>query len=180
MSRRPTSVMYDIEKGFPTCSTLTATCSFGVALWVYYLVSSPFPYIICFCVCLTKRKRKTEHLVLSSRPTSVMSDIEKRFISCKVTLCTACSFVLILWVYSLFSSPVPYIICLCGCFTKKEKKRKIISVVKSSRIDNVWYWKMVYHLLHDTNCSMQFWWWHASVCPCLIPLPRYNVCVCNR
>ena len=32
LSRRPTSVMYDIEKGFLTCSTLTAASSFGVAL----------------------------------------------------------------------------------------------------------------------------------------------------
>ena len=115
LSRRPTSVLYDIEKGFPTCSTLTAACRFGVALWVYYLVSSPFPYIICFCVCLTKKKRKTEHSVLSSRPTSVMSDIEEGFITCSETLTAACIFGVGMRVHSLVSSTFLEIFCVCVC-----------------------------------------------------------------
>ena len=114
--------------------------------------------------------------MLSSRPTSVMSDIEKGFITCKETLCAACSFILVLWVYSLVSSPFPYIICLCVCLTKKEKKRKILSVVKSSHISNVWYWEGIYYLLCDTNCRLQFWFWSESVFPCLIPLRLY-ICV---
>ena len=51
LSSHPTSVRYDIEKGFITCSaTLTIACSFGVGVWVYSLVSSPSPIYMCVCV----------------------------------------------------------------------------------------------------------------------------------
>ena len=54
-----TSVMCDIEKGFITCfATITVACSFGFVLWVYSIVSLPFPYKIYLCVCLTKKKKK--------------------------------------------------------------------------------------------------------------------------
>ena len=105
LSRRPTSVMCDIEKGFITCSaTLTTPCSFGVILRVYSLISSFFPYIICLCVCLTKKKRKERYSVSSSRPTSVMCDIEKWFITCSVTLTAACNFRVGMHVYSLVTN----------------------------------------------------------------------------
>ena len=52
----PTSVMCDIEKGVFTCNvTLYDTRSFVVGVWVYFLVSSPFPFM---CVCLTKKLKK--------------------------------------------------------------------------------------------------------------------------
>ena len=121
LSSRSTSVICDIEKGFITSSTtLTIACSFGVVLWVYTLISTPFPYIICFCVCLTKKKRKERYSVLLSRPTLVICDIEKGFFTCYATLCAAWSFVVSVWVYYLVSSPFPY---MCVCLTKKLKKR---------------------------------------------------------
>ena len=56
LSSYPTLVRCDIEKGFITCSaTLTAACSFGVDVWVYSFISSPFPYI---CVCVSQIKKK--------------------------------------------------------------------------------------------------------------------------
>ena len=55
--------------------TLTTAYSFGVGMWVYSLISSPFPdTYVCLCV-VTKEKEK-RYSVLSSRPTSVMCDIE--------------------------------------------------------------------------------------------------------
>ena len=31
--------------------------------------------------------------------------------------------------------------------------------------------------MHNTNCYMQFWYWHVSVFPYLIPFSLY-ICVC--
>ena len=57
--------------------------------------------------------------------------------------------------------------------------KNILSVVKSSHIGKVWYWEGVYHLLRNINCHKQFWCWHVSVFPYLIPLPLCMcVCVC--
>ena len=39
--------------------TLTVACSFGVSVWVYSLISSPFPHI-CVCVSQIKKKKKTK------------------------------------------------------------------------------------------------------------------------
>ena len=77
-------------------------------------------------------------------------------------------------VYSLVSSPFPYIcVCMCVCLTKKNKK--ILSVVKSSQMSNVWYWEGINYLLRDTNCRKQFWFWGESVFPYLIP---FCLCIC--
>ena len=85
----PNSVRCDIEKGFITCfATLIAAWSFGVSMWVYFLISSPFPYM-CVCMCFSNKKR---YSVLSSHPTSVRCDIKKGFITCSVTLTAACNF----------------------------------------------------------------------------------------
>ena len=120
LSRRLTSVMCDIEKGFITCSvTIMAACSFGLALCVYYVVSSPFPCKICFFMCLTKKKRKKRHSMLSSRPTSVMSDIKEGFITCSETLTAAFSFGVGVRVDSLVSSTFPEILCVRVCVTDK-------------------------------------------------------------
>ena len=55
LSSHPTKVRCDIEKGFITCSvTLTAACNFGVGVWVYSLISSPFSYIY---VCVSQIKK---------------------------------------------------------------------------------------------------------------------------
>ena len=114
LSSHPISVRCDIEKGFITCSaTLTVACSFGVGVWVYSLILSPFPYIYV-CVCLTNKKI---YSTLSSHPTSVRCDIEKGFITCSATLTVACSFGVNVWVYSLISSPFPY---MCVCFSNKK------------------------------------------------------------
>ena len=83
--------------------------------------------------------------MLSSHPTSVKCDIEKGFITCSTTLTAACSFGVNVWVYSLISSPFPYIyVCLTN-------KKKILNIVESSHIGKVWYWEGVYHLLRNTN-----------------------------
>ena len=58
-----------------------------------------------------------------------------------------------------------------------DNKKEMLNVVESSHISKVWYWEVVYHLLRDTNCYMQFWCWRVSVFPYLIPLPLY-ICVC--
>ena len=111
--------------------------------------------------------------VLSSYPTSIRCDIEKEFITCSATLTVACSFGVGVWVYFLILSLFPHI---CVCVYVSQIK-KIPSVVKSSHIDKVWYWEMIYHLFRDTNCCMQFWCWRVSIFSYLIPLPPY-VCVC--
>ena len=54
----------------------------------------------------------------------------------------------------------------------------MLNVVKASHIGNVWYWEGVYHLLRDTNYSMQFWCYLESVFPYLILFPLYNLFVC--
>ena len=75
LSSHLTSVRCDIEKGFIICrvilsvvesshsvlskKTLTVACSFGVSVWVYSLISSPFPHI-CVCVSQIKKKKKTK------------------------------------------------------------------------------------------------------------------------
>ena len=184
LSSYPKLVWCDIRKEFITCfATLTTACSFGVGVWVYSLVSSPFPNTyLCKCVFTIKkkkkRKKKKRYLVLSSRPTLVMCDSENGFISCSATLIASCSFGVVLWVCSIVSSPFPYIICFCVCLTKKKRKKKILSVVKLSHFGNVWYWEEANHLLLDINCSRQYWCWHVSAFPCLIHLPRSIVCVC--
>ena len=75
LSSHLTSVRCDIEKRFIICrvilsvvesshsvlskKTLTVACSFGVSVWVYSLISSPFPHI-CVCVSQIKKKKKTK------------------------------------------------------------------------------------------------------------------------
>ena len=55
LSSHPTKVRCDIEKWFITCSaTLIAACNFGVGVWVYSFISSPFPYIY---VCVSQIKK---------------------------------------------------------------------------------------------------------------------------
>ena len=66
----------------------------------------------------------------------------------------------------------PSLICVCV-----SQIKKILSVFESSHMGKEWYWEGVYHLLHDTNCCMQFWCWRVSVFSYLILLPLY-VCVC--
>ena len=126
--------------------------------------------------------------MFSGRPTLVWCDIEQGFINCFATLTTVCSFGVGVWVYSLVSSPFPYIIsvcvcvcaCVCVCILDKIKKM-VLGVVKSSHIGRVWHWEGVNHLLRATNCRMQFWDWWVSVFPLFIPLPLYKcVCVINK
>ena len=95
-----------------------------------------------------------------------------------IKLTKTCNFSVGLWVYSLISSSFLYIyMCVCVCVS--QIKKEILSVVKSSHIGKVWYWEGIYHLFHDTNGHMQFWWWPVSVFPYLIPLLLYiYVCVC--
>ena len=95
---------------------LIRTCNLSVGVWVYSLISSSFLYIYV-CVCVSQIKKK-KYSVLSSHPTSVKCDIEKGFITCSATLIAACSFGVGMWVYSIISSPFPYIyVCV---FLKKK------------------------------------------------------------
>ena len=177
LSSHPKSLRCDIEKGFITCfATLIAACSFGVGVWVYSLVSSPFTYTYeCLCVFIKKEEKKILHFVKTSHISNVwywegapyLLDTNGRmpFWCCLVSILSC-----------LISLPV-YNLFLC-VFNKKEKKNRTLCVVKSSHIGNVWYWRGVYHLLRDINCSMHFWCWHACAFPCLIHLPRNILCVC--
>ena len=177
LSSHPKSLRCDIEKGFITCfATLTAACSFGVGVWVYSLVSSPFAYTYeCLCV-FDKKKKKTK--IVSVVKMSHIGNVwywegvhhlhrdtngRMQFLCCHVSVLSC---LIPLPLYNLF-------LCLLN---KKERKKKTLSVVKSSHIDNVWYWKRVYRMLRETNCSLKFWCWHARAFPCLTHLPRYNVC----
>ena len=110
----------------PCYPTQSVACSFVIGVWVYSLVSSPFPDIcVCMCVCVFRQKNKIKRYpVLSSHPKSVRCDIKKEFITCFATLTTARSFGVVVWVYSLVSSPFPNT-NLCKCvFIKKDKKEK--------------------------------------------------------
>ena len=127
LSSHPTSVWCDIEKGFITYSTtLIVACSFGVGMWVYSLISSPFSYIcvcvcVCVCVCFSNKKR---YSVLSSHPTSVRCDIiEKGFITCSATLTVACNFGVGVWVYPLSHPPSPIYVCVCVCVCVSQIKK---------------------------------------------------------
>ena len=82
---------------------------------------------------------------------------------------------------SVFSclTPLPLYNLFVCLFNKKEKKRKILSVVKSSHIGNVWYWDGGFHLLRDTKVHMEFCCWCVSVFTCVIPFLVY-VCVFNQ
>ena len=57
--------------------------------------------------------------MLSSRPTSVMSDIKEGFITCSETLTAAFSFGVGVRVDSLVSSTFPEILCVRVCVTDK-------------------------------------------------------------
>ena len=62
LSSYPKLVWCDIRKEFITCfATLTTAGGFGVGVWVYSLVSSPFlNTYLCKCVFIKKKEKKKE------------------------------------------------------------------------------------------------------------------------
>ena len=99
-----------------TCSaTLTTSCSFGIGVWLYSLVSSPFLYILCACVFKKKKKKKIVNVVMSSYICKVW--YWDGFITYSAIVIAACSFSFCVWVYSHVSSLFPYIyIWVSVCF----------------------------------------------------------------
>ena len=183
LSNHPISVQCDNEKGFITYSaTLTVACSFGVRVWVYSLISSPSPtYFVCVCVCLTNKKKKKKRKKLSVVKLSHISKVW--YWEGIYYLLPDTNYRIQFWGWNVsvlpYLIPLPRYICVSVCGYQRKRK-KILGVVKSSYIGNVWYWVGVNHLLRDTNCCMQFWCCLVSLVSYLIPLPRYSlfVCVC--
>ena len=138
----------------------------------------PLPVYVCVYMCVFNQKIKKMMLsVVKSSHNSKVWYLEE-IISCFATLTAVCSFCVGVWVYSLFSSPFLYTYMCLLVFIKKKEKREILNVVKLFHISSVWYLEGVYHLLHDNNYCIQFWFCLVSVFYCFIAHPLYNLCVC--
>ena len=133
---------------------LRDTNCFGIGVWVYSLISSPFPHV-CVCVYVSQIKK-------------ILSVVESSHIG-KVWYWEGV-YHLVCEYIPLSHPPSPICVCVCVCVSQIKK---ILSVIESSHIDKVWYWEGVYHLLRESNCFGVGVWVYS-----LISSPFPHICVC--
>ena len=120
LSHPTISVRCDIKKGFITCSaTVTAACSFGVGVWVYSLISSPFPLYTCVCMCVSQIK-KILSVVESSHISKVWYWERVYHLLCD----TNYRMQFWCWRVSVFPYLIPLLLYMCVCFSNEKKKKK--------------------------------------------------------